>query len=300
MMTVLLLVAALCLVAGVMLGLLGGGGSILAVPVLVFAGGLEPRSAIATSLLVVGVSSAVAAGAHGARGRVDVRAGLTLGLPSLLGAYAGGRVGQLVPEAILLVAFTAVMAITALAMMRRRTGTKAAGPPASWMRTSAVGLAVGGLTGLVGAGGGFVIVPALVLLCGLPMRRAIGTSLLVISMNSVAGFAGAATASAVDPAIAAAATVAATAGSLIGVLASARVPVSVLRGAFAWFVLAMSLFMTVQQLPAGVVAQLQASASHLVAGVAGAALVAAAWLAAHLRRSPGRSSASTSTHGSVT
>jgi len=296
----LLLVAALCLVAGVALGLLGGGGSILAVPVLVFAGGLEPRSAIATSLLVVGVSSAVAAGAHAARGRVDVRAGLTLGLASMLGAYAGGRVGQLVPSTILLAAFTVVMAVTALAMMRRRAASTASRPPASWIRTAAVGLAVGALTGLVGAGGGFVIVPALVLLCGLPMRRAIGTSLFVISLNSVAGFAGAASSTPIDLPMAAAATAAATLGSLAGVLTSARVPVGVLRNGFAWLVLAVSFFMTLQQLPAGVVARLQASASHLIAGLVGAALVAVAWLAVHMRHAAGRSSTSPSTSRLVT
>ncbi len=298
-MSTLLLVATLCLVAGAALGLLGGGGSILAVPVLVFAGGLEPRSAIATSLLVVGVSSAVAAGAHGARGRVDVRAGLTLGLASMLGAYAGGRVGQLVPSTVLLAAFTAVMAVTALAMMRRRAEPTAGLPPASWIRTAAVGLAVGALTGLVGAGGGFIIVPALVLLCGLPMRRAIGTSLLVISLNSVAGFAGAASSTPIDLTLAAAATAAATLGSLAGVLASARVPVGMLRVGFAWLVLAISFFMILQQLPAGVFQGLKASASHLIAGLVGAALVAVAWLAFHLRQSLGRSSTSPSTSRSM-
>jgi len=299
-MSAVVLVAALCLLAGVTLGLLGGGGSILAVPILVFAGGLETRSAIATSLLVVGVSSAVAAGAHGVRGGVDVRAGLTLGVASMLGAYGGGRVGQLVPATLLLAAFTAVMAITAVAMMRRRSDEGAGRPPAPWLRTSAVGVAVGALTGIVGAGGGFIIVSALVLLCGLPMRRAIGTSLFVIALNSVAGFAGAASSASIDPAIVAAATVAATAGSLAGVVASARIPVGVLRTGFAWFVLAMSIFMTFKQLPAGAVARLQASASHVVAGLAGAAVVALAWLTVHLRHAFVRSSAATSTHRYMT
>ena len=284
-MSTLILVAVLSVVAGVTLGLLGGGGSILAVPILVFAGGLEPRSAIATSLLMVGVSSGVAAALHRSRGGVDVRAGLTLGLASMLGAYAGGRAGQHFPAAWLLAAFTVVMVITAIAMMRpRHAADDAPSAPASWMKTSAVGLAVGALTGLVGAGGGFVIVPALVLLCGLPMRRAVGTSLLVIAMNSVAGFAGTAHIDALEPTMVASATAAATLGSVVGVLSSAHIPAVILRKGFAWFVLAMSIFMVMKQLPSGLLGSMAGPKVYVVLALVVVAIVFGVAAAKHLRR----------------
>lgn len=298
-----MLVVALCLVAGVTLGLLGGGGSILAVPIFVHVGGMEPRSAIASSLLVVGVASAAAAVVHALRGRVDGRAGLTLGLASMAGAYGGGRAGQLVPASWLLAAFTVVMAITAVSMMRprpdRRSEARAPLP-----RTIAVGLGAGAVTGLVGAGGGFVLVPALVLLCGLPMRRAIGTSLLVIAMNAGAGFAGAASAASLDGGFLVAAVAAATAGALLGVVASSRVAASSLRRGFAWLVLVMTFVMAAGQVPDDVAARLAALAgryaSHVVAALGGAAAVAAAWLVVHLRRPSAASHRGASAQGTLT
>ncbi len=279
------IVSALCLVAGLTLGLLGGGGSILAVPILVYAGGLETRAAIATSLLVVGVSSAIAALAHGVRGGVDVRAGLMLGVASMVGAYAGGRLGQHLPSAALLAAFTAVMFVTALAMMRRRPEPEEGRPAASWIKISMVGLGVGLLTGLVGAGGGFIVVPALTLLCGITIRRAVGTSLFVIAMNSVAGFAGSASGVSIDPVLATAATVAAASGSLVGVAISARLAAQTLRGAFAWLVLGMSLFMAVKQLPADALSRAREAAPYILVALVGAALAGATCLLVRLRRS---------------
>lgn len=277
-MMVLVLVSVLSVAAGLALGLLGGGGSILAVPILVYAGGLDTRTAIPTSLLVVGVSSAVAALAHGLRGGVDVRAGVTLGVASMVGAFAGARVGQHLPSALLLAGFTAVMIVTAIAMMRRRTEEEPSRAAAAWPKTTAVGLGVGLLTGLVGAGGGFIIVPALTLLCGISMRRAVGTSLLVIAMNSIAGFAGALGQVELNVALTVAATIAVATGSLVGVVAASRITPSTLRRAFAWLVLAMSLFMVVKQLPSDILERGRAALPYFAAIFVGAGAVGLVFL----------------------
>jgi uncharacterized membrane protein YfcA len=287
-----LLVTSLCLVAGLVLGLLGGGGSILAVPIFVVAGRMEPRAAIATSLLVVGLGSAAAAFAHGRRGLVDVRAGLTLGLASTVGAYAGARLGGHLPEAWLLAAFTVVMAATAVAMLRPRSAARSARRPSA-RRTVAMGAVVGVVTGLVGAGGGFVLVPALMLVAGLPMRRAVGTSLLVIAMNSAAGFAGAWEAAPVDGSLVAVAAAATTSGALAGVAVSVRAPTALLRPAFGALVLVASVVLAARQVPADLVARATARlpqvGTHLAAALAGAAAVAVAWLVVHLRGTLARS-----------
>jgi uncharacterized membrane protein YfcA len=189
-----ILTLALSVLIGVSLGLLGGGGSILTVPILVYAAGLDPKDGIATSLLVVGVTSASAMLFHARGGRVAWRVGLLFGVASMIGAYGGGRLAHVLPAKLLLASFTLMMFVTALAMMRRRRdGAPAevtALTGAALARAAPIGVAIGLLTGIVGAGGGFVIVPALVLLSKLPMRTAVGTSLLVIAMNSFAGFAG--------------------------------------------------------------------------------------------------------------
>ena len=247
----------LAVLIGLSLGLLGGGGSILAVPLLVYVVGLGPRDAVATSVFVVGLASVAAMIPHALEKRVHARIGLPFGVASMVGAFVGGRLAHLLSEKLLLGSFTGVMAVTALAMMRRRqaepegeVGGGGGGLLAStFARASGIGIGIGLLTGIVGAGGGFVIVPALVLLCGLPMRAAVGTSLLVIAMNSFAAFAGAVRHASVPWDAAGAIAAAAVVGSLIGAALAKRVPAGVLRKGFAWFVLAMALFMGWKQLP---------------------------------------------------
>jgi uncharacterized membrane protein YfcA len=245
----------LAVLIGVSLGLLGGGGSILTVPILVYVVGLEPRDGIATSLLVVGVTSAVAMLSHARAGRVQFRTGMLFGVASMAGAYAGGRLAHLLSAKALLLAFTAMMFVTALAMMRRRVDAPETTAPqplrgAALARVSALGVGIGLLTGVIGAGGGFVVVPALVLLCGLPMRTAVGTSLLIIAMNSLAGFAGALSHATIPWTLALAITGAAVLGSFGGTALAGRVKPQALRSGFAWFVLGMALWMSFKQLPA--------------------------------------------------
>ncbi|PJE95850.1 hypothetical protein CUT44_21625 [Streptomyces carminius] len=247
------LVLVLALLVGVSLGLLGGGGSILTVPLLVYVAGLDAKEAIATSLFVVGVTSAVGVVGHARGGRVRWRTGALFGAAGMAGAYTGGLLGGHIPDVVLLVAFAAMMIVTAAAMLRGRNGT--ADPERAHRRLPVRrvlldGAAVGLATGLVGAGGGFLVVPALALLGGLPMPVAVGTSLLVIAMKSTAGFAGYLTTVPIDWALTAAVTAVAVAGSLAGAKLAGRVPAAALSRGFAWFVLAMGAFTLLQQAPA--------------------------------------------------
>jgi uncharacterized membrane protein YfcA len=242
------LALALSSLIGLALGLLGGGGSILTVPILVYGLGLEAKPAIATSLLVVGVTSSAALISHARRGLVDFRTGISFGAAGMVGAFAGGRLASFVPGSILLLGFAAMMLATAIAMLRSRDEASASGASSKGAtklpvaRVVVHGSVVGIVTGLIGAGGGFLIVPALVLLGGMPMRAAVATSLLVIAMKSLAGFAGYAGHVDVDWQLAALVSAAAIVGSIAGSLLSARIPQQTLKRAFAWFVIGMAVF----------------------------------------------------------
>lgn len=244
------LALALSVLIGLSLGLLGGGGSILTVPILVYAVGLGPKVAIATSLLVVGVTSAAAAVTHARAGRVRWKHAGLFGAAGMVGAYAAGRVAHLVPATALLIGFSLMMVATAIAMLRGRRVPADAAPQS--LRVGKVlleGTVVGAVTGLVGAGGGFLVVPALVLLGGLPMATAVGTSLVVISMKSFAGFAGYLGHVDIDWALSGMVSAAAVTGSLVGGRLAGKVNQDTLRQAFAWFVVLMGLFMIGRQLP---------------------------------------------------
>jgi uncharacterized membrane protein YfcA len=236
------LTVTLSVLVGVTLGLLGGGGSILMVPLLAYVAGLDAKHAIATSLLVVGVTSAVGAVSHARAGRVRWRTGVAFGVAGMVGAYGGGLLSGFVPGSLLLVMFAAVMVTAAIAMLRGRSGPDCADPIRRMVvaKVATEGLAVGFVTGLVGAGGGFLVVPALALLAGLPMAAAVGTSLVVIATNSFAGLAGHLTGGQIDWRLAGMVTVAAVAGALLGARLTAKVNPANLRAAFGWFVLAMA------------------------------------------------------------
>jgi uncharacterized protein len=240
---------ALAAVVGVALGMLGGGGSILMVPLLTYVGGLEAKQAIATSLLVVGATSAVGAIGHAHAGRVRWRVGLIFGVAGMAGAYGGGLLAGLVTGRALLVGFAITMSVAAVAMLRGRGAGAAPSDQhrASTPRLAALGLAVGVVMGLVGAGGGFLLVPALVLLSGLYMPAAVGTSLVVIALQSGAGLAGHLVDTPIDWRLAGLVTAVAVIGGLIGGRLTARVDPDVLRQGFGWFVLAMSSLILAQE-----------------------------------------------------
>jgi uncharacterized membrane protein YfcA len=252
------LVLILALLIGLLLGLLGGGGSVLTVPVMVYLVGLEPKTAIATSLVVVGTTSLVAVVSHARAGRVCWKTGFVFGLAGMAGAYGGGRLAAFIPGNVLLLLFAAVMLVTAAAMLRGRKEEKPGNGPIcpSRLNVPAVlfdGLLVGALNGLVGVGGGFVIVPALNLLGGLPMHAAVGTSLVVIAMNSAAALAGYASHVSIDPYLVGVVTAAAVAGSLAGGLLSRRLSGQALRRAFGVFVLGIAGYLLYRELDRAVI-----------------------------------------------
>jgi hypothetical protein len=231
---------ALSALVGIALGFFGGGGSILTVPLMAYVFGLEPKVAIASSLLVVGAASASAAAQHWRAGNVDARTALLFGAAGMTGAYAGGRAATFLDGSLLLLMFAVMMAITAVAMWRGRRAPSEGAVHRAPLRLVAQGLAVGLFTGLIGAGGGFLIVPALALWAGLPMRRAVGTSLAIIVMNAAAGFAGYASHVAVPWRLVGFVALVAIAGSFAGAMLAHRVNPASLRRAFAGFVLAMA------------------------------------------------------------
>jgi hypothetical protein len=182
----------LALVIGLTLGLFGGGGSILTVPVFVYVIGYDPKLAIAMSLPVVGATSLVGALGHWRAGNVRLMSALVFGAIAMAGAFAGARASSLLDGRTQLAILGAIMAAAAVMMMQSasRDSTDAPSTRAPSAALYLVALGVGALTGVIGIGGGFLIVPALVVFGQVPMREAVGTSLLVIAMNCVAGFAG--------------------------------------------------------------------------------------------------------------
>jgi uncharacterized protein len=179
-------------VIGLSLGLLGGGGSILTVPVFVYILGFGAKDAIAMSLVVVGATSLVGALSHWRKGHVNIRVASIFGAVAIVGTNLGTHLAMRLSGADQLAIFATIMLIAAGFMLRgpqAEAGSHHAQTSALFASTAIKGLVVGSLTGLVGVGGGFLIVPALVW-GGLPMREAVGTSLLVIAMNCGAGFYG--------------------------------------------------------------------------------------------------------------
>jgi len=240
----------LSLAIGVSLGLLGGGGSILTVPVLHYIFGVEPHDAIAMSLVIVGATSAVALVPHVRAKRVCWRVGLVFGASSMVAAFVGGRLGSALPGVVLIPAFAVTMLAAGGGMLLRARYALTACRiedvrPA---RVLAIGLGVGLLTGTLGAGGGFVIVPALTLVGGLAIREAVGTSLLVIAMNSFAGLAGTISHARLDGRIVLPVIAIAIGGSLIGARLGGRLSAQQLQRAFGWFVIVVGTLILIREL----------------------------------------------------
>jgi uncharacterized membrane protein YfcA len=238
---------------GLTLGLLGGGGSTLAVPILKYVMGFGAKEAIASSLAVVGVTSLSGAAEHWRKGNVRLQVVLLFGLPATAGAYVGAKyLADLFSGTAQLLLFGTVM-LVATPLMFRENGPgedqdESEGNPT--VKTAflllALGAGVGALTGLVGVGGGFLIVPALVLLMRLPMKAAVGTSLLVISMNSASGFAGYLGKVNIPWGLVMLFIVLAVAGSFIGTYLMRFVPQNTLKRLFAAFLIAMAIFILYQ------------------------------------------------------
>lgn len=190
----LLLGYALAALIGLSLGLMGGGGSIMTVPIFVYVLGFDPKLAIAMSLPVVGATSLIGAASHWKAGNVQLKMAALFGVIAMAGAYAGARLSIFLSGSLQLTLLAIVMLIAAVSMFRSaQRDSRRVGSAAPEGRAIALGLlipvalGVGLLTGLIGIGGGFLVVPALVLLAHVSMKQAVGTSLIVIAMNSFSG-----------------------------------------------------------------------------------------------------------------
>lgn len=242
------------LTTGLVLGLFGSGGSIIALPALMYLLHVEPKSAIAMSLGAVAVTATVSGLDNWRRGLVNARVALVFGLFGAAGTFAGARLGLLTPVVVQLGLFALVMYTAAWRMLRPATprparaggvlpaggGTAALGGCRDFFspcmgHIALHGIGVGVLTGLVGVGGGFLIVPALVLLSGIPMKTAVGTSLAIVAAKSYAGFIGYMGGVPIDWAVMGGFTAVTVAGSFVGARFSSRLSQDTLKKAFAWF-----------------------------------------------------------------
>ena len=250
---------------GVSLGLIGAGGSILTVPVLVYLAHVDPVLATAYSLFVVGSTALVGGIQNALKKRVAYKTALVFGVPSILAVYATRLwIMPAIPDQIdifgsmplakgttLLLLFAGLMVITSISMIRSKP--KTAETESHPVKTNyplilAEGIGVGMLTGLVGAGGGFLIIPALVLFAGLTMKMAVGTSLLIIAAKSLIGFIGdVQLGSAIEWNFLLLFTAFSISGIFIGMWMNSYIDGKKLKKGFGWFVLAMGIYMIVKE-----------------------------------------------------
>lgn len=262
-----LLASPLGFVVGWLLGALGGGGSIVAVPVLVYVAGQDPRAATASSLVLVAAAAAVGMGAHWRAGRVLVGTGLAFGFTGVGGSIAGSAVNRRIDPDVLLLAFAGLVALAAWRMLvgcpsctrvgeRRELVRRVPVNGTTLMRTRVdagrivlvvvAGSVVGFMTGLFGVGGGFVIVPALTLALRLSMPQAIGTSLLVIIINSSVALAARVATTSIDWAVTVPFAVAAIIGVIAGSRAADRLDASKMLRGFAALLVVIAVYTAVR------------------------------------------------------
>jgi uncharacterized protein len=247
----------LAIAIGISLGLIGGGGSILAVPLLVYVMGIGSKAAIAMSLAIVGAVSLVGAIPHWLQGNINLRTALVFTPAAMVGAYLGARLAGLpfVSDTFQLISFGVVMVIASVLMiLNGREQPKQNSPAASkhhglaqWLAIPSEGLVVGILTGFVGVGGGLMIIPALVLLGGIPMKEAVGTSLLIIAAKSATGFLGYLGQVDVNWSLIVSLTLAASVGTVLGAYATRFIDAKRLQSGFGYFVLAVAIFVLVKR-----------------------------------------------------
>ncbi len=250
---------------GISLGLIGGGGSILTVPVLVYLFGVDPVLATAYSLFIVGSTSLVGALPKYREGMVNLKTALIFGLPSIVAVYATRAYivpmipdpvftlgGMVVSKAMFMMGlFALLMVFASISMIRDKKGasdTSESEPQRfNYPAILLEGTVVGVLTGLVGAGGGFLIIPALVLFSKLPMKQAVGTSLLIIAAKSLFGFTGDLSHYQMDWSLLLSVTALAIVGIVVGNRLSRNVDGQKLKKAFGWFVLVMGIYILAKE-----------------------------------------------------
>lgn len=249
------------LAIGVSLGLIGGGGSILTVPVLFYFLGLDTETATAYSLFIVGISSLVGGAQAWRKGLAKINIALAFGAPSIVAVFfTRYTLVPWLPETIaglskgtwMMLLFALLMVLASFSMIRKKKGGAAPKEKHTGWKSYAIvlveGLGVGVLTGLVGAGGGFLIIPVLVLVTGLPMKQAVGTSLLIIAAKSLIGFTGDVANREIDWMFLVGFSAISIAGIFVGSWLSDRISGEKLKPAFGWFVLVMGVFIMAQQL----------------------------------------------------
>jgi len=253
------------LLIGLSLGLIGGGGSILTVPVLVYLFGLDAISATAYSLFIVGATSLVGAVRNLYLKNIDVKIAAVFAIPSLIAVYSVRRfLMPALPETLdfffftankdifILLFFAVIMLLASYRMIvpsKKDVGREQSEKDKlPYLLIAGEGLAVGGITGFVGAGGGFLIIPALVLLVGLPMKRAVATSLLIISVKSLIGFIGDVQNYEINWSLLTVVTSLAIGGIFIGMALNQRIDGGKLKKGFGWFVLVMAISMIAAEL----------------------------------------------------
>jgi uncharacterized protein len=254
-------------VIGISLGLIGGGGSILTVPVLVYLFNVDPVLATAYSLFIVGLSSLVGAFPKYKEGMIDLKTALVFGVPSIIAVFLTRKVlvpaipatlfeiaGVSVTKALaMMILFAVLMVAASVSMIRdKKKEEQATDEPRvfNYPMILLEGAVVGVLTGLVGAGGGFLIIPALVMLSKLPMKQAVGTSLLIIAAKSLIGFTGDVMENAdkMDWTLLSVVTALAVVGIFIGNQLSKKVDGAALKKGFGWFVLVMGIYIIIKEL----------------------------------------------------
>jgi uncharacterized membrane protein YfcA len=243
---------------GISLGLIGGGGSILTVPVLVYLIGIDPITATAYSLFVVGAASSVGSINYFKKGLVNIKTAIIFGLPAILSVYITRKfIVPQIPEHLfqigdfiftkeigVMVLFAMLMIAASISMIRGRkeSNNEEDEQKFNYALILIEGILVGLLTGLVGAGGGFLIIPALVVLSKLPMKQAIGTSLIIIAAKSLIGFLGDVANREIDWSFLLVFTSISVIGIFIGSMLSNKISGAKLKPAFGWFVLIMGIF----------------------------------------------------------
>ena len=256
---------AAAILIGVSLGLIGGGGSILTVPVLVYILGVDPVLATAYSLFVVGSTSLVGAGTYMKKGLVNYKTALVFAIPSFIAVFLTRKF--LVPalpdplftvgEAIItknigiMVFFALIMLAASFSMIKGKKGGDVADEEEVKFNFPIIALegsVVGVITGIVGAGGGFLIIPALVLLAKLPMKMAVGTSLLIIAAKSLIGFLGDLSSQTIDWQMLLIFTSLSIVGIFIGSALSKKINEKILKTGFGWFVLVMGIYIITKEL----------------------------------------------------
>jgi uncharacterized membrane protein YfcA len=250
---------------GLSLGLIGGGGSILTVPILVYLFDVDPVLSTTYSLFVVGLTSAIGSVSHFKKGNVNLKTAIIFGVPSIAAVYSVRKfVMPIIPDSLfmvgsfevtksigVLILFAILMLLASYSMIRKPKKLKESSEPVThnFPLIFAEGIVVGGITGLVGAGGGFLIIPALVLLAGLPMKQAVGTSLLIIALKSLIGFTGdLGTNLAIDYNFMLLFSGFAMVGILIGSYLTRFIPNEKLKPIFGWFVLVMGVYILAKEL----------------------------------------------------